>query len=271
MRIIGQHGLAAGGAAAGHHPAVAAGVDAAQVQHGLQAVVQAQQCAGCAVIQARQNSGRVLRIARQQGSRTLGAHSRQEARAQQFGVPVAAQVPHHHLGPHQRVVHRPRLGLHAKDHKLQRQHLVLAQPGVDAGGVRLQYGLGLRIERVKGAARSAVKTNRAQKLVRVERGLAQHFAQAAGAGAALKLHLKHAVLRVHIALRKKCVMVGGGKDVRDASGIAHHFHLAIKAGNGGGAAGFGQAEAEHQPGGEQQRYKHANNNQGNPEFAHAGS
>ena len=66
----------------------------------------------------------------------------------------------------------------------------------------------------------------------------------------LEVHVEEAVLRLHIALGTSQVGHRGGRDVRDARGIAAHHHLGPESRQGLDSVGLGQGaldEGHHDP------------------------
>ncbi len=142
--------------------------------------------------------------------------------AQELEYVVRAQIPRHHLHPHDHVDAGPRLGLEAEQRELRRQPsaVVRDDEGVDAGDVGVDLLLRPVGRRGPRVLRRASESDRAEKAVLRERGCAENLREAPVADAPLQLHLPEPVLRVHVAEAEERVQLVRGVDVRNRVGVA---------------------------------------------------
>jgi hypothetical protein len=162
----------------------------------------------------------------------LDARRRQAARKlqpQELVAPVAAEVPGHHLHPAHRVGGGPRLGCHAQQPELGRQHRPARDEGIDAGGVGVEQPQRLGVEVAQIRLGGAPHAERAHEAVGFQAGRPYHLREAPGGDAPVHLHLPQPVLGVHVAEREMRVVERAGEDVRDAESVAQHLGPGLQA------------------------------------------
>ena len=132
----------------------------------------------------------------------------------------------------QRIDTGPRLDI--GDGQAQAQHGVLIGQlprllsryvGVDALGVGLVEPAGLSRQQVPFLFRHPAQPHGAHRDVRFLPGLPHKFRQATGSHVTRQVHLKEALLGVHVSLREEQVVVGGGIDVRYGPVVTQHPDL----------------------------------------------
>ena len=230
MRIVGEQGLAALGVAAGNHPVVRS--LAARVAQAASPVVDLRcihqgKAAGrwrCFRQRARPHGripiavhtqaavkrgqvdgggGRLPWIRRHQLPQGLGVDALQCRQPGELIAPVAAQVERHHQRPTHGVLRCPGAGPGAEDVKFRRQGLApIRMKAVDAVRIRLDDGLRVVGQPLPLRLRRLHDAERAQQLVGLQRGGAEHFAQFAMHHAPVEFELPAALLRMHPAQRE---------------------------------------------------------------------
>ncbi len=163
------------------------------------------------------------------------AQARVGEEAEELGVVVAAERPGLELAEGDGVERRPRLGVVAAEavalSRLEAGHHegepalapALLEPGVDAGGVALQGADGRRVEGGQVALGGLPPAERPDEPVRVDLGLPEELADAAGADVAEDLHLPHPLGRVDEPLGEEEVVGGVGVEVGDPRLVADHL------------------------------------------------
>ena len=150
---------------------------------------------------------------------------------------VAAQVPRHRLQPGQRVDGRPRLG--GVVEAAGAEHGVLdgelggaarVEVGVDAVGVRLERGAGLRLDHRELLLGDPPPAHGPDELVGLERGVAEQLREPAGRHVPAHVHLEEPLLRVHEALRAHQVLERVAVQLRDAVVVADDRDRALQPG-----------------------------------------
>ncbi len=178
MWVVRQHRLAAGRARAIHHPVVAA---MRRTEHAHQffylAILIEQRRIQTAIIGAWWHNQRVAsRIERLNACRALRANLCHKLCPQQLRLPIAGQVPGHHLAPGQRIGGRPGRRRKAQQHHLQRQApLVALDKGIDAQQIGIQQAARLLAYQRHILLRRPIQANTPQEAVRLQRHLAKQF------------------------------------------------------------------------------------------------
>ncbi len=94
------------------------------------------------------------------------------------------------------------------------------EPGVDARGVGIEDGPGLRCEERQIAFRGLPPSERPDEAIVVDRPRAEQLGETTGRDVPPDLHLPHALLRVDVALGHEQVVRVGGLDLGDAVEVA---------------------------------------------------
>ena len=164
----------------------------------------------------------VARIRRHQLGGPLRPDAREQVSAQELVRVVGAEIPRHHLDPHQDVGPGPRRRLEAQQRELRRQRAgSRGEKRIHAGDVRLDLRPGIVRQPLPRGARRAAESDRAEEPVLRNRRGAEDFRQPAVADPALKLHLPQPVLGMDEAEAEERVALRRGEDVRDGVGVAH--------------------------------------------------
>ena len=119
-----------------------------------------------------------------------------------------------------------------QDDELGRQRpLVALDQGIDAGGIGLEHGSGVRREIGEIGFGDAIDAEDTEKLVGAEAGLAEQLREPAGADPPAHFHLPEPILGVHVAEREGGVGLRAGIDVRDAVPVADDLDGRAEAGH----------------------------------------
>ncbi len=225
MQVVGQQRLARARMGAGYHPVVRAhALDQPRRRRGFDARHRRGQRRQLPI--QRRIVGRAQRLlARIRRQQFVDARQRQRLRqphAQHLAAPVGAQVPGHHRLPGQRIGRLPALRHRAQDRELGRQRaLVAGDAGIDAVGIGLQRGAGLRGAGGEGGLGVAAYADGAQEAIGRERAGPEDLRQPARRDALVHLHLPQPVLRMDEAEAEIGVERIARLDARNRMAIAH--------------------------------------------------
>jgi hypothetical protein len=183
--------------------------------------------------QVRHDRKTVRRVRRHELRHALGADRPNQIVTQQLERIVRAQVPRHHLHPHDHVRPAPRLWFESQQRELRRQlgAVMRGDERVDPGDVRVDlFPSPRRRGGPRGTGRTA-EADGAQESILRDRRRAENLRQSPVADPALKLHLPQPVLRVHVPQAEQRIDLGRREDVRNRIGIAHNLDRRGNAGH----------------------------------------
>src|SRR6478672_7029754 len=125
--------------------------------------------------------------------------------AHQLERVVRAEIPRHHLDPHEHVGPRERLWLEPKQREFRRQQssVVCADEGVHACAVRIDLLTCIVGQTIPGRSCGTAESNCPKEPILRNRRFAENLRKTAVADAALKLHLPETILSVHVAESKQ--------------------------------------------------------------------
>ena len=178
----------------------------------------------------------VLRIRRHQFGSPLRSDAGEQITTQELVRVVGAEIPGHHLDPHQHVGSGPWRRPEAQQRELRRQRRIGGEKRIHAGAVRLDLTAGIVGQPLPGGARRASEPDRPQEPVLRNRRGAEDFRQHPVPDSALELHLPQPVLGVDEAETEERVPLGRREDVRDGVGVAHDLHRSRESFDVNGAA-----------------------------------
>jgi hypothetical protein len=220
VRVVGEQRLARGGAAAGERPAVGSGQEVGRLREAQRLALEA----AVQLLQIADLGRRVAGVGREELVDARQRERTRELQAQQLATPIGAEVPRHHLHPGHGICCAPAFGLYCQKQKLDGQHRVAGEKGVDAGGIGIEQAPRFGVEVLQVRFRHAAHAQGAQEAIGIERRGAEDLGEAPGGDAAAHFHLPQPVLRMQEAEGEIRVGDRGGIDVWHVVAVAQYFH-----------------------------------------------
>src|SRR5579859_598663 len=231
MRVIAEDGQAGGRHGAIDRPVIAAAQHAKAAQHfQLFVLLKHSQVDARIGYAGWHNQGVAWVVAGFQLRGAFWSQLRDEVRAYDFRLPVAAQVPSHHLGPLDGIGNLPGFGFETQDSEFDREVvLALLDGGVDAARVGFEDAPAVRRQRLEGRGRRAMHSQAARKAVGFERDFAEDLAQPPRSDAPVEFHLPQAFLSMNISLRVVHIVFVLRIDMRYAVAVGDYFDRLVQA------------------------------------------